>query len=77
MSTIPYPLTTFIGAGNMVSSMIAGLIAPGVPCDRIAVDDDRKPVPVPPLHPFSPDERRRYAAAEMRKRPISRNLRKN
>lgn len=34
----------------------------------VAVDDDRKPVPVPPLRPFSPDERRRYAAAEMRKR---------
>jgi len=34
----------------------------------VAVDDDRKPVPVPQLRPFSPDERRRYAAAEMRKR---------
>ena len=25
----------------------------------VAVDDDRKPVPVPQLRPFSPDERRR------------------
>ena len=33
----------------------------------VAVDDERKPVPVPPLRPFSPDERRRHAAAEMRK----------
>lgn len=35
MSTTPYPLTTFIGAGNMASSMIAGLIAAGMPRDRI------------------------------------------
>lgn len=34
----------------------------------VAVDDERKPVPVPPLRPFSADERRRYLAAEMRKR---------
>jgi acyl-CoA hydrolase len=33
----------------------------------IAVDDDRKPVPVPPLRPFTPDERRRHAAAIVRK----------
>jgi acyl-CoA hydrolase len=33
----------------------------------VAVDDDRKPVPVPPLRPFSPDERRRHAAAVVRK----------
>jgi acyl-CoA hydrolase len=33
----------------------------------VAVDDDRKPVPVPPLRPFTPDERRRHAAAEVRK----------
>ena len=33
----------------------------------VAVDDERKPVPVPALRPFSPDERRRHAAAEMRK----------
>jgi acyl-CoA hydrolase len=33
----------------------------------VAVDEDRKPVPVPPLRPFSPEERRRRAAAEVRK----------
>jgi acyl-CoA hydrolase len=33
----------------------------------VAVDDDRKPVPVPALRPFSPDEHRRHAAAELRK----------
>jgi len=33
----------------------------------VAVDDDRKPVAVPPLRPFSPEERRRYAEAETRK----------
>jgi acyl-CoA hydrolase len=33
----------------------------------VAVDDERKPVPVPPLRPFSPDERRRHAAAVVRK----------
>ncbi|HEU0199813.1 MAG TPA: acyl-CoA thioesterase [Burkholderiaceae bacterium] len=33
----------------------------------VAVDDERKPVQVPPLRPFSKDERRRYAAAEVRK----------
>jgi acyl-CoA hydrolase len=33
----------------------------------VAVDDDRKPVPVPPLRPFSPDQKRRHAAAEVRK----------
>lgn len=31
----------------------------------VAVDDERKPVPVPP-RPFSPDERRRHAAAIVR-----------
>jgi len=35
MSPSTYPLTTFIGAGNMASSMIAGLLAAGVPRDRI------------------------------------------
>lgn len=36
MTTVaPYPLTTFIGAGNMASSLIAGLIAAGVPRERI------------------------------------------
>ena len=33
----------------------------------VAVDEHGKPTPVPALRPFSPDERRRYAAAEMRK----------
>ncbi|MEY2653831.1 MAG: hypothetical protein RLZZ524_859 [Pseudomonadota bacterium] len=33
----------------------------------VAVDDERKPVEVPPLRPFSPDERRRHAAAELRR----------
>lgn len=33
----------------------------------VAVDDERKPVPVMPLRPFSPDERRRHAAAAARK----------
>lgn len=33
----------------------------------VAVDDDRKPVAVPPLRPFTPDERRRQAAAEARR----------
>jgi len=33
----------------------------------ISVDDDRKPVAVPPLRPFGPDELRRYQEAEARK----------
>ena len=33
----------------------------------VAVDDQRKPVAVPPLQPTTPDERRRHAAAEVRK----------
>jgi acyl-CoA hydrolase len=33
----------------------------------VAVDEDRKPVPVTPLQPTSPDERRRHAGAELRK----------
>jgi acyl-CoA hydrolase len=33
----------------------------------VAVDDDRKPMPVPPLQPSTPDERRRHAAAELRR----------
>lgn len=33
----------------------------------VAVDDDGKPSPVPPLRPFSPAERRRHAAAVVRK----------
>ena len=33
----------------------------------VAVDDDRKPVAVTPIRPFSPEEHRRYAAALVRK----------
>ena len=33
----------------------------------VAVDDSRKPILVTPLRPFSPDEKRRHAAAVMRK----------
>lgn len=33
----------------------------------VADGDERKPVPVAPLRPFSPDERRRHAAAVVRK----------
>ena len=32
----------------------------------VAVDDDRKPVAVPPLRPFGPDEKRRWDAARLR-----------
>jgi acyl-CoA hydrolase len=34
----------------------------------VAVDDDRKPVVVPALQPATADERRRHAAAEVRRR---------
>ncbi len=33
----------------------------------VAVDDDRKPVAVPPLQVSTPDEHRRHAAAQVRK----------
>lgn len=33
----------------------------------VAVSEDRKPIPVTPWVPVSPDERRRHAAAEVRK----------
>ncbi len=33
----------------------------------VAVDDERKPAPVPPIQPSTPDERRRHAAAELRR----------
>jgi len=33
----------------------------------IAVDESRKPVAVPPLRPFNEEEKRRFAAAEVRK----------
>ena len=33
----------------------------------VAVDDDRKPVQVPPLRPFTPEEKRRFEEAQLRK----------
>jgi acyl-CoA hydrolase len=33
----------------------------------VAVDDERKPAPVPPLRPTTPEEARRHAAALVRK----------
>ena len=39
----------------------------------VAVDDERKPVAVPPLRPFTDEERSRQAAAELR-RQIRREL---
>jgi acyl-CoA hydrolase len=33
----------------------------------VAVDDNRQPIAVPPLRPFSPEEQRRHAAAIARK----------
>ncbi len=33
----------------------------------VAVDDTRKPVPVPQLRPFTPDEKRRFEEARLRK----------
>lgn len=33
----------------------------------VAVDDDGKPTPVPALRPFTPDEKRRHAAAAIRR----------
>lgn len=33
----------------------------------VAVDDERKPVPVPQLRPFTPEEKRRSEAARLRK----------
>ncbi len=33
----------------------------------VAVDDERKPQGVAPLRPFSPEEKRRFAAAETRR----------
>jgi acyl-CoA hydrolase len=33
----------------------------------VAVDENRKPAAVPPLRPFTPDEKRRYEAARVRK----------
>ncbi|WP_137895707.1 acyl-CoA thioesterase [Ramlibacter sp. 2FC] len=34
----------------------------------VAVDEDRKPVPVPQLRPFTPEEKRRFDAALLRKK---------
>ncbi|MCX7256219.1 MAG: acyl-CoA thioesterase [Polaromonas sp.] len=34
----------------------------------VAIDDERKPIAVPPLRPFTLDEQRRHAAAIVRKR---------
>ncbi len=34
----------------------------------IAVDDDRRPTPVPPLFPSTDDERRRFDAAQLRRK---------
>ena len=33
----------------------------------VAIDDERKPLPVPPLNPVTPDEHRRFEAAQLRK----------
>jgi acyl-CoA hydrolase len=33
----------------------------------VAIDDERKPLPVPPLNPVTPDESRRFEAAQLRK----------
>jgi acyl-CoA hydrolase len=33
----------------------------------VAVGDDGKPVPVPPLRPFTPDEKRRWDNAKVRR----------
>jgi acyl-CoA hydrolase len=33
----------------------------------VAVGDDKQPVAVPPLRPFSPEEQRRYEEAKARK----------
>jgi acyl-CoA hydrolase len=33
----------------------------------VAVDDDRKPAPVPPLRPFTPEEKRRFEQAKVRR----------
>jgi acyl-CoA hydrolase len=33
----------------------------------VALDDARKPVPVPPLQPLTAEERRRHASAELRR----------
>lgn len=76
-------LVTFLASINMTgtSSMEVGIkvVAENIRTQEtrhvnscyftmVAVGDDNKPVAVPPLRPFTPDERRRHAAALARKR---------
>lgn len=75
-------LVTFLASINMTgtSSMEVGIkvVAENIRTQEtrhvnscyftmVAVGDDNKPVAVPPLRPFTPDERRRHAAATARK----------
>ncbi len=75
-------LVTFLAAVNYtgISSMEVGIkvIAEDIRSQEmrhvnscfftmVAVDEERKPVAVTPLRPFSPDEKRRHAAAVARK----------
>ena len=75
-------LVTFLASINMTgtSSMEVGIkvVAENIRTQEsrhvnscyftmVAVGDDNKPVAVPPLRPFTPDERRRHAAAIARK----------
>lgn len=75
-------LVTFLAAVNHTgtSSMEVGIkvVAQEIRSQRVrhvnscfftmvAVDDERKPVAVPPLRPFTPDEKRRHASAITRK----------
>ena len=75
-------LVTFLASVNLTgtSSMEVGIkvIAENIRTQEVrhvnscfftmvAVDDDRKPVPVPPLRPFTPEEKRRCEAAKLRK----------
>jgi len=75
-------LVTFLASVNLTgtSSMEVGIkvIAENIRTQEVrhvnscfftmvAVDDERKPVPVPPLRPFTPEEKRRFEAAQLRK----------
>jgi acyl-CoA hydrolase len=75
-------LVTFLAAVNLTgtSSMEVGIkvVAEDIRSQEsrhvnscfftmVAVDDAGKPVPVTPLRPFSPEEKRRHAAAMVRK----------
>jgi acyl-CoA hydrolase len=75
-------LVTFLASVNYVgkSSMEVGIkvIAENIQTQTVrhanscfftmvAVDEDRKPASVPPLELVTPDQKRRFAAAEMRK----------